>query len=97
MKHPRPIHRCRAIIVEFFQKFDVMKCTAGFIGTLVICTNCQKLDLVQQWKTHLCYVTNVASETFEPFFLDGLHNEYLCSIMQTFSKNTSDIGVWTIA
>ena len=60
-----------------------MKCTAGFIGTLVIRTNCYKLDLVQRWKTHLPYVTNVESETFEPFFLDGAHNEYLSSIMNS--------------
>ena len=79
MKHLRPGHGRlpRAIFIEFFQKFDVMDCTAGFIGTLMIPTNCHKLDLVQRWKIHLRYVTNVESEAFDPFFLDGAHNEYL--------------------
>ena len=93
MKNLHPVHRRlpRAIFIEFFQKFDVMKCTAGFIGTLVVRTYCHKLDLVQRWKTHLRHVTNVESETFEPFFLHGAHNEYLSSIMQTCSKNSSDV------
>ena len=54
-------------------------------------------NLVQRWKTHLRHVTNVESETFEPLFLHGAHNEYLSSIRQTCLKNSSDVGVGTIA
>ena len=73
-----------------------MMCTAGFVSALVIRANCYKFDLVQRWKSHLRYVMNVESESFEPFFLDGVHNEHLSSIMQTCSKNSSDVGVGAI-